>query len=144
MKRSTLTTEKTLTVLFILIAVFSFTFHGCKPAQKQMAEDSNPFINGETLAPDYAHDDSLIVINADKLNEIFDGVNVALLPTTDGDISDTLHKYCIPVNSHVNNSEYQFNVDQTGYDIYSDGKLIGRLNYGANPSLDSLIDKDNY
>lgn len=78
MKRLTLTTEKTLTALFILIAVFSFTFHGCKPAPKQMA------------------------------------------------------------------TEYQFNVDQTGYDIYSDGKLIGRLNYGANPSLDSLIDKDNY
>jgi hypothetical protein len=39
--------------------------------------------------------------------------------------------------------DYQFNVDQTGYDIYSDGKLIGRIKYGENPSLDKLIDKDN-
>jgi hypothetical protein len=39
--------------------------------------------------------------------------------------------------------EYTFDVDETGYDIYSDGKQIGRLNYGTNPSLDSLIDKDN-
>lgn len=41
-------------------------------------------------------------------------------------------------------SEYHFNVDSTGYDIYSeDMELIGRINYGENKSLDSLIDLDN-
>lgn len=41
-------------------------------------------------------------------------------------------------------TEYHFNVDSTGYDIYTeDMKLVGRLNYGVNPSLDSLIDNDN-
>lgn len=44
--------------------------------------------------------------------------------------------------------EYSFNVDHTGYTIYA-GKhakhhtVIGRLNYGDNPTLDSLIDSDN-
>lgn len=41
-------------------------------------------------------------------------------------------------------TEYHFNVDNTGYDIYTeDMKLVGRINYGENPTLDSLIDKDN-
>lgn len=40
-------------------------------------------------------------------------------------------------------TEYQFNVDNTGYDILDNGKQLGRLNYGNNPSLDSLIDFDN-
>lgn len=41
-------------------------------------------------------------------------------------------------------TEYHFNVDSSGYDIYSeDMKLVGRINYGVNPSLDSLIDNDN-
>lgn len=41
-------------------------------------------------------------------------------------------------------TEYHFNVDNTGYDIYTeDMKLVGRINYGENHTLDSLIDKDN-
>lgn len=40
-------------------------------------------------------------------------------------------------------TEYQFNVDQSGYDIIADNKYVGRINYGFNPSLDSLIDNDN-
>lgn len=51
---------------------------------------------------------------------------------------------CLSCNGNGREAtEYQFNVDSTGYDIYSDGKIIGRLNYGSNPSLDSLIDNDN-
>lgn len=42
-------------------------------------------------------------------------------------------------------TEYHFNVDETGYDIYTeDMKLLGRINYGENRTLDSLIDADNY
>ncbi len=41
-------------------------------------------------------------------------------------------------------TDYHFNVDNEGYDIYTeDMKLVGRINYGDNPTLDSLIDKDN-
>lgn len=41
-------------------------------------------------------------------------------------------------------TEYHFNVDQTGYDIYTeDMKLVGRLKYGDNRTLDSLINADN-
>jgi hypothetical protein len=41
-------------------------------------------------------------------------------------------------------TEYHFNVDSAGYDIYTeDMKLVGRLQYGRNNQLDSLIDADN-
>lgn len=49
-----------------------------------------------------------------------------------------------PATASKTTSEYHFNVDQTGYDIYTkDMIFIGRINYGSNPTLDSLIDKDN-
>ena len=41
-------------------------------------------------------------------------------------------------------TEYHFNVDSLGYTIYTeDMKEVGRLNYGDNHSLDSLINADN-
>lgn len=41
-------------------------------------------------------------------------------------------------------ADYQMNVDSLGYTIYDQKmRVIGRLKYGVNPSLDSLIDKDN-
>mgnify|MGYP001594108871 CR=1 FL=1 len=41
-------------------------------------------------------------------------------------------------------TEYHFDVDSVGYSIYTeDMKLIGRLEYGRNSQLDSLIDFDN-
>lgn len=41
-------------------------------------------------------------------------------------------------------TDYHFDVDDTGYTIFSeDMKVVGRLHYGDNPTLDSLIDKDN-
>jgi len=40
-------------------------------------------------------------------------------------------------------SDYTIDVDNDGYTILDNGKIVGRLNYGSNPSLDSLIDNDN-
>ena len=41
-------------------------------------------------------------------------------------------------------TEYHFDVDNEGYDIYTeDMKLVGRIDYGKCGQLDSLIDKDN-
>jgi len=49
-----------------------------------------------------------------------------------------------PATASKIGAEYHFNVDSTGYDIYTEDMIfIGRINYGSNPTLDSLIDKDN-
>lgn len=49
-----------------------------------------------------------------------------------------------PVYKITHPTDYYFNVDSSGYDIYTeDMKIVGRLTYKDNPTLDSLIDKDN-
>lgn len=41
-------------------------------------------------------------------------------------------------------TEYHFNIDTSGYIIYTeDMKEVGKLKYGTNQSLDSLINADN-
>lgn len=105
------------------------------------------FTNGEILLPDYAHIDTLIVVNATALNKIFD---VELPePATDGEISDVLHKYCVPINSI--HTDYQLEVDSTGYTIidndrnispYED-RIVAHFPFDQNPVLDSIIYKDN-
>lgn len=39
--------------------------------------------------------------------------------------------------------DYQLDVDQEGGTLVDNGRIVGRLNYGDNPTLDSLVDKDN-
>ena len=46
--------------------------------------DPNAFHVGDTLYPDMTHNDTLIVINADTLNSLFDGVDLPV-PATDGE-----------------------------------------------------------
>lgn len=38
--------------------------------------------------------------------------------------------------------DYQLDVDQEGGTLVDNGRIVGRLNYGDNRTLDSLIDKD--
>lgn len=61
-----------------------------------MANDKNAFHVGDTLLPDYSHNDTLIVTDiasADSLNWLFDGVDLPA-PATDSEIDSVLHKYC--------------------------------------------------
>lgn len=39
--------------------------------------------------------------------------------------------------------DYQLDVDQEGGTLVDNGRIVGRMNYGDNPTLDSLINKDN-
>lgn len=58
-----------------------------KPPQR--VQEHNEFKNGEILYPDYAHSDTLTVIDADRLNQAatyWDG--------SDGEINEALHLYC--------------------------------------------------
>lgn len=86
-------------LLFVLIPAFSF--YSCGVENKEMpmpiGGDSRPYINGEVLLPDYSHDDTLQVINADELNRIFDGVDITILPGTDSEIDSALHLYCVVI-----------------------------------------------
>lgn len=134
--------------LILITCGFCYSF-GYQSAKKQPAflltGDTNAFKNGEILLPDYAHNDTLIVFNAAELNRIFDGVNVEILPTTDYDISEVLHKYC-SIQGSVNRFDYGIDVDSTGYTIW-DGwnqpRLVAHLPFDQNPTIDSVIYKDN-
>lgn len=39
--------------------------------------------------------------------------------------------------------DYSLDVDNDGSTLVDNGRIVGRLNYGDNPTLDSLIDFDN-
>lgn len=52
------------------------------------------YYNGEILYPDYVHEDTLIVVNADSVNWCMANYNAAC----DGDIKDILDAYCTPLN----------------------------------------------
>ena len=78
----------------ILITYFAmttnshFTLSESKPVFKV---DRADFKDGEIVLPDYAHDDTLIVLNSFKLNEAIDNCE-----GTDGEIDSVLHLYCKP------------------------------------------------
>jgi hypothetical protein len=89
-------------VFFALVA--SGAFSGCNfqsNADRHYQSDIsniklNAFNVGDTLYPDYSHNDTLIVISiasADTLNLLFDGVDLPA-PATDWEIDSVLHKYC--------------------------------------------------
>jgi hypothetical protein len=56
--------------------------------------DYSMFRDFEILEPDYAHTDTLVVINGGKLSEAFAKYN----PGTDAEIADLLYKHSIPMN----------------------------------------------
>lgn len=61
--------------------------------------DDTHYYKGEVLYPDYAHDDTLMVNNADSLNWCIEHYDIA----SDGDINDVLHAYCIYNQKQINN-----------------------------------------
>ena len=65
---------------------FATIFLGCKQEKSNGAE---MYYNGEILLPDYIHDDTLIVVDAEKLN-----VEIDSCDGSDGDISEALYRNC--------------------------------------------------
>lgn len=57
-----------------------------KPVFKQNRAD---FKNGEIILPDYAHDDTLVVVDSEGLNKGIEDCD-----GTDGDIDSVLHRFC--------------------------------------------------
>ena len=66
-----------------------------KKVKKQPAiefkQDRANFKNGEILLPDYAHTDTIVVMDADGLNEAIEKVD-----GSDGEIDSVLRLFCVP------------------------------------------------
>jgi hypothetical protein len=78
------------TILFVTIYGAGLTFFMYCNRQKQTFKtDRADFKAGEIVGPDYAHDDTLIVVDADKLNTA-----IYNCEGTDGEIDSILHLYC--------------------------------------------------
>lgn len=60
------------------------------PGEGKTYETDTKFHKYEILYPDYAHTDTLVVIQADSLNWCMEHYDIA----SDGDISDVLYAYC--------------------------------------------------
>jgi len=88
--------KKYLAPSLIMLAGICFITYGCltnevpnKKVVHTYETDDLSFKNGEILYPDYVHDDTIIVSNADSLNWCMENYNIA----SDGDIWDVLHAY---------------------------------------------------
>ena len=56
------------------------------------------YTNGQILLPDFAHNDTLIVVNANRLNSLFSGATVEDIT----DLSDILYEGAVPINKNQN------------------------------------------
>lgn len=95
---------KQLIILFILVGLYS-----CDIKSK-----SNPdcyFYAGQILLPDYVHEDTLIVVNPQGLQE-----EIQDCEGSDYAIWYILHKNCATLNMTI--GDYQVNINNVGYTVY--------------------------
>jgi hypothetical protein len=86
----------TIAALLMCFAGCSRNGYGCKGKSRCMtrvAKIEPKYYNGEVLTPDYVHIDTIVVINAKLLNELFSTTYAA----TDEEISDILGEGCINI-----------------------------------------------
>jgi hypothetical protein len=88
--------QYTLPFLIFLGGVILITI-GCitneKPVRKQPVSVEY-FKAGDILYPDYACPDTLVVVNADKLNKDMALIEQGIIDATDGEIDSVLHLSC--------------------------------------------------
>jgi hypothetical protein len=89
-------------LLLLLVLIVAILASCSSPSQRAIEGDSDTYpthyTNGQILLPDYAHNDTLVVINANRLNSLFSGPPVQ----GDEDISDILYEGAVPINKHQN------------------------------------------
>lgn len=99
----------------------------------------NGYYDGEVLLPDYAHPDTLIVVDAKSLNMAMkhsDG--------SDGNISYILHVYCYSKSANlVPSRDYQVELGMDSTWIYDGNRLVGVIPYDSTSNFDNLMTKDN-
>lgn len=87
----TLKTEIKLYSIFLMVAVFSFTFNGCREEVKPVYVEY--FKNGQVLLPDYAVSDTLIVVDAEGLNKAMAMEEQGINDYGDSEIDSIFHHY---------------------------------------------------
>jgi len=141
----------------VLLIIGAMVVHDCRDYTGTVATRSHlntgsnfykdqtgePFVNGDTLYPSYACPDTLIIINADKLNWIFDGVATPA-PASDSQIDSVLHLYCLPVGVKPMR-DYQIEITRDSTYIYDGNRLVSSwaVNWDNPNKLDSLLISDN-
>lgn len=132
------------TVIGFIAGYFSKIEH-----KKTTTTDHVQYYNGEILAPDMVHDDSLIVVNAAKLNRIFNSDHA---PASDGDISAALYDNCIVPNRFSNGlnelgnnllHEYQLEIVEDTILMYDRGRFVGTFHWEDAEPIGQLLLKDN-
>ena len=71
------------------ILLITILFTQCTE-QQHFKENRSEFKTGDIILPDYAHSDTLQVLDGNKLNIAIDSVS------SDGEIDSVLHIYCKP------------------------------------------------
>lgn len=122
-------------VAFALLLSIAFNI-GCKHEMQRTANERHEFYNGETLYPDYAHTDTLIVTNADLLNELMKDKQAV----TDEEISNTLLK---TTKKLANPRDYQIELFYDTVWVYDGSRLVGRYTSNWTNQIDIIIINDN-
>ncbi len=99
--------------------------------------DDNTFYNGEILTPDYVHQDTLIVTNAELLNKLMQSPDI----DSDQDIANILRRTTQPLNEDPR--EYQVEITEEGSYFYNGSRFVGFVPYKEGSTLDSIFIKDN-
>ncbi len=94
-------------VTIIIYQVKQLTPHQIHPAERPGSP--HKYYAGEVLYPDYAHGDTLIVIDPDGLNKYI--VNM----WSDGDINFVLSRHCVVKGWTM--PEYGIDIDDSGYHV---------------------------
>lgn len=83
---------------YLLAALFviAILLLGCENTNPTNYTQSNYFNVGDTLYPDYACSDTLIVINAKGLNRDMALIEQGMIYASDSSIDSVIHLYCFP------------------------------------------------
>lgn len=84
-------------------------------SKSHIQHPGSQYIAGEIIYPDYAHGDTLVVIDPDGLNDA-----MAVSEGTDWDINTILHRYCAVLGQEM--PDY-------GMDMYDDAYILYDYTY---------------
>jgi hypothetical protein len=123
-------------VLIVITGLFGYIIEarGC-------TQTAPAFYNGQILLPDYVHADTLIVTDAEYLNECMKDGKFK----TDGDIREILNETTEihnPLPYGVTRA-YTFTLEDGGTSFYQGTKYVGFIPFDSTSAFDSLMIEDN-
>lgn len=118
----------------IIVLLFMVGIVSCNIKSKSRPTELPYYYAGQILLPDYVHDDTLIVINPQGLQE-----EVEDCTGTDYEIYYILHKNCAILNQCI--GDYQVNINNFGYTIFDD-RDTARAEWGEH-SFEKIVTEFN-